>query len=100
MPDKPTPQHTVLITCCEPGCGAKRWVKPQDAWQVKRCRTCQENKKNGGAMARLEKVKKMAVAKKEAKDTAKRVIKKLYVQHYHWSSPIKPSGVKLRRMWP
>lgn len=48
--DKPEGQYTKAIKCVE--CGAERKVKPQDAWQVKRCSPCQD-KRRGGALKQL-----------------------------------------------
>lgn len=39
---KPDGAYTKLIICVD--CGAERKVKPQDAWQVKRCVDCQSKK--------------------------------------------------------
>jgi hypothetical protein len=43
--DKPDGPYTKVITCID--CSKPRKVKPQDAWQVKRCVDCQNTKKIG-----------------------------------------------------
>lgn len=76
---KPTPQHTVLITCKgaaaggESGCKRKRWVKPQDAWQVKLCLPCKAAKDEAKRKTSFVKMK----AKVEAKAEIKAVVKSL-----------------------
>lgn len=47
-----------VIKCVD--CGASREVKPQDVWQVKRCRPCQAKKSGKSFKKFLAKVKKEA----------------------------------------
>jgi hypothetical protein len=55
-PKKPSPEYSVLIECIQKvngkKCGAKRWIKPQDAFQVHRCVPCTKVYKNERAKAR------------------------------------------------
>lgn len=67
-----TGQYTKEIICIE--CGAKRKVKPQDAWQVKRCIPCQAKKK--GAKLK-EMVEKKGSPQEKRKDAEKRNFAKL-----------------------
>ena len=69
---KPDGQYTKQIICVE--CGAPRRVKPQDAWQVKRCVVCQ-NKKKGAKLREMIAKKSSPEVRRE--DRTKRVSAKL-----------------------
>lgn len=103
MPTQPSPKHTEVITCIE--CKAKRWVKPQDKWQVKRCKSCQDAKHKTKNLARLERVKAKVEAKKERIVEATR-IPRLYVQKFIWDEKFIPPQFRSkidfrpRRIWP
>lgn len=60
--DTPDGQYTKQILCVD--CGAARKVKPQDAWQVKRCVECQ-GKKKGAKLKQLIARKSDPVLKRE-----------------------------------
>lgn len=91
-PDKPSPKHTVLIHCTEPGCNNTRWVKPQDVFQVKRCRWCQEERKLSKSRPRLAAVRAKVEAKKVLAATVRRICpQKLIGWHIPW-----PAGFR----WP
>lgn len=97
-PDKPSQKHTVLIDCQKPNCTRKRWVKPQDVWQVKLCRWCKEEQNKTKGLARLVVVKANAEKKAEVRQ-ALQTVQKLYVLVI---PPIKPGydGPKVKRIWP
>lgn len=69
---KPDGQYTKQIICVD--CGAPRKVKPQDAWQVKRCVECQ-GKKKGAKLKQLIARKTDPVLKKD--DYVKRRLARL-----------------------
>lgn len=60
----PDGQYTKQIICID--CGAPRKVKPQDAWQVKRCVDCQ-NKKKGVKLKQMVARKNSPTAKHKEK---------------------------------
>ncbi|MFA5936712.1 MAG: hypothetical protein WC822_02425 [Candidatus Paceibacterota bacterium] len=100
LPDQPTPKHTKLITCID--CGAKRWVKPQDAFQVKRCRSCQEQKRGGKSKARLVQLKAKTEERKEFKRIVA-MVPRLFVLKYTWLTPQERAAIrrqKVKRIWP
>jgi hypothetical protein len=106
--DKPDGPYTKVIVCVE--CGAERKVKPQDAWQVKRCTACQE-KKSGAKLKELVARKSSPEARKD--DRVKRALSKLdawvkqndedcanfakYRKRLEEESAKEP---KLKRVWP
>lgn len=56
LPQSALPGKKITIKCIE--CGALREVKPQDAWQVKRCKPCQANKSKKSFAKFMKKVGK------------------------------------------
>lgn len=70
--DRPDGQYTKQIICVE--CGAPRKVKPQDAWQVKRCVDCQ-GKKSGAKFRQMVERKSSPEGKRD--DRIKRAVARL-----------------------
>lgn len=61
--DKPQGQYTKEIICVD--CGKPRKVKPQDAWQVKRCVECQDKRRGAGLKNLVERKSNPSIQREE-----------------------------------
>lgn len=99
LPDKPSEKHTVLITCTNQDCTKKRWCKPQDAWQVRLCVPCRDEKKKAKLVTRLAAVREKAEAKAVViKHRA--FIPRLEVFKFIWATAQdRAKWPKMKRIW-
>lgn len=70
IPRKPGKQYTVLIRCKE--CNRGRWIMPQDAFHVKRCKTHQYELVKHRKKIAMRKLRAARKAKKLARIKARR----------------------------
>lgn len=113
LPDKPSEKHTVLIICQKKGCGKKRWVKPQDVWQVKLCRWCKEEEIKAKSKVKLAALAARVVEKKEqiasidwralkvqAHEAGMNAVYDYRASAPLIAPPVVQTGPKARRVWP